>query len=265
MFVFLSKFLPGFLYPLGLASLALLLALLFNKRRKTAFWLSFFALALIWVAGSSWVAEPLVRSLEWQNLPPAEMPSADAIVVLGGATVPAAYPRTSVEINNAGDRVLEAARLYRAGKAPVLVLTGGEIEWLNASASNPAQQMAELLEFMGVPRDAMLLEEKSRNTYENALFSKDILEGIGARRIILVTSAQHMPRSRGLFEKQGFEVIPAPVDFSIVVQPEPAAQPSWQAVLMRFAVLPSASRLSDTTNALKEYLGILVYSLRGWM
>ena len=264
MFVFLSKFLPAFIYPLGLAFLALLLSLLIRKHRRLSIWLGIAALALLWLGGSSWVSEALERSLEWRNLPPAEMPTADAIVVLGGGTDPAAWPRTAVEVNGAGDRVLQAARLYRAGKAPVLLLTGGEIEWLNASASNPARQMAELLEFMGVPRGAMLLEEQSRNTYENALFSQEILSEINAKSIILVTSAMHMPRARGLFEKLGFEVIPAPVDFSIVEQPS-STDPSWQAFLMRLSPLPSASNLNATTNAIKEYLGILIYSLRGWL
>jgi uncharacterized SAM-binding protein YcdF (DUF218 family) len=262
MFVFLSKFLPAFIYPLGLASILLLLALLTLKRRAMAFGLGFLALALLWLGGSSLVSQALTRSLEWQNLPEGEIEKADAIVVLGGGTEPAAWPRSSVEINGAGDRVLQAARLYRDGKAPVLVLSGGEIEWLNQSTSNPASQMAELLEFLGVPRGAMRLEERSQNTHENAIFSKDILQELDAEKIILVTSALHMPRARALFEKDGFTVIPAPTDFS-VVKAENETPDTWQTWLVR--MVPTAGNLNGTTNALKEYLGMLIYELRGWL
>ena len=82
------------------------------------------------------------------------------------------------------------------------------------SGDSPAEDMAVLLEMMGVPRQAMMFEDQSRNTAESAHAAWEFLSAQNIRRIILVTSAEHMPRSVALFEKEGFEVVPAPTDFN---------------------------------------------------
>ena len=128
--------------------------------------------------------------------------AADAIVVLGGSTEPALSPRPIVEMNGTGDRVTYAAYLYKEGKAPHLLLSGGYITWLDERQSTPAVEMASLLEMMGVPAEALWLEEKSQNTYENALYTHQILTEKGINRIILVTSAMHMPRSVALLRNK---------------------------------------------------------------
>lgn len=263
MFVFLSKILPPLLYPVGLTCLLLLLSLFLAKRARLRQAFLITALLLLLAGGNKFIADGLARSLEWRYLPPKTMPQADVIVVLGGATQSATYPRQIVEINSAGDRVIYAYALYQQGTAPHLLLSGGSIEWLSSNG-NPASDMADLLILMGVPAEAMWQENNSRNTYENALECQKILQTKGIQRIILVTSALHMPRSVKLFEKQGLEVIPAPADFTVT-------QSGWQQItattpgaLLTYLV-PSADNLSLTTKALKEYLGILAYTLRGWM
>jgi uncharacterized SAM-binding protein YcdF (DUF218 family) len=144
-----------------------------------------------------------------------------------------------------------------------LLLTGGAIDWMNENEP-PAQDMAEVLGMLGIPEDALWTESESRNTYENALFSRKVLAEKGIERIILVTSAMHMPRAVALFEKQGFDVIPAPADYNIT-------QVGWDRLWDRnlttqlFNLLPSVANLNSTTSALKEYIGIVVYSLRGWL
>ena len=161
----------------------------------------------------------LVSSLEWRYLPQGDLPTADAIVLLGGGTRPQLPPRPMSEMNEAGDRMVYAARLYHEGKAPIIVPSGGFIE-LFGSTVPETEAMAQLLTELGVPDDAILRESKSRNTHENAVEVWALLEPLGIRRILLVTSAMHMPRSVAIFERQGFEVIPAPTDF-LVTQEEP--------------------------------------------
>lgn len=261
MFIFLSKLLPVLFFPVGLAGLLLLLAYFLKKVR----WQRRLLLAaglLIWFFGNSWVSSSLVRSLEWRYLPEDAYPEVDAIVILGGATLPADYPRKTVELNYAGDRILYGAQLYLEGRAPVILVTGGNVPWADAVQS-PAEDMLDLLVFLGVPEEAVILEGDSANTYENALFSKPALEAIGANRILLVTSAMHMPRSVPLFEKQGFTVIPAPTDFSVTSRPntKPLSE-TWPDYF--FSLFPSSFALNDSTLALKEYIGIAVYGLRGW-
>jgi len=264
MFIFLSKFLPLFVYPLGLACLLIFVALLVSYKRKTSTSLIILALAILWLSSTTGFSNLLARSLELKYLPPAEIPAGEVLVVLGGGTEPASPPRTTVEINGAGDRVLYAAQLYKEGKAPYILLSGGDIEWLSTGATTPAEDMATLLVQMGVPENALWLETESKNTYENALYAKKMLDEQGINQILLVTSAMHMPRAVALFEKQGFEVTPLPVDFSVT---DSISASSGQGILVSklIDILPSASNLAMTTNAMKEYLGYFIYKLQGWL
>jgi uncharacterized SAM-binding protein YcdF (DUF218 family) len=262
MFVFLSKLLPYFIYPLSLAAILLAGAVLL-RHPKWQKRLLLMGVLLIWLGGNGWVTGALLKSLEWQYLPSVEIPQADAIVILGGGTQPPTYPRPSSEVDDAGDRVIYGARLYREGKAPVVLVTGAHLPWAFVQDS-VTHDMVELMTFMGVPEEAILQEAESVNTYENGVFTKEILEPMGINRILLVTSAMHMPRSVAIFEKLGFEVIPAPTDF-IITQPEenlPFSQ-TWPNYL--FSIFPTADNLNKTALALKEYIGIVAYWARGWL
>ena len=157
MFVFLSKILPLFVYPVGLACLFLVLALVLDRHARLRRWTLIIALLLLVVGGNRWVANGLTRSLEWRYLPPEEIPTGEVIVLLGGGTAPAEYPRTLAEVNSAGDRVLYAGWLYKQGAAPHILLSGGRIDFLDwEGKSTPASEMAELLQLMGVPREGAL-------------------------------------------------------------------------------------------------------------
>ncbi|HEY61259.1 MAG TPA: YdcF family protein [Anaerolineae bacterium] len=263
MFVFLSKFLPILIYPVGIASILLLITLFIKKDSKWQRVLVVIALVVIWVGGNRWVAVGLIHSLEWRYLPLEHVPSSEVIVVLGGGTDPKQYPRQIVELNSAGDRVLYGAWLYHQGIAPHILLSGGYIPWMGTRTS-PAEEMATILNMLDVPEDAIWLEPKSQNTYENAVYSKEILENKDIHRIVLVTSAIHMPRSVALFKHQGLEVIPAPTDYFVTESLwNDLFPPSLNAIL--FNLVPSADNLGKTTLAIKEYIGILIYHLRGWM
>jgi uncharacterized SAM-binding protein YcdF (DUF218 family) len=263
MFIFLSKLLPPLVYPLGFTCILIIAALIFFKKTRLQRFFLILAFCLLFLSSTRWVAYGLLKSLEWRYLPPAEISHEEVIVVLGGGTYSLLYPRPMVEMSGAGDRVSYAFWLYQQGKADHLLLTGGSIDWLS-SDENPATDMASLLELFGVPKEAIWLEPDSRNTYEDALYATKILKEKGISRIILVTSAFHMPRSVKLFEKQGLEVIPAPVDF-VVTQKGWENMTTANLASQMNNLLPGAENLSNTTKALKEYLGILVYGLNGWL
>jgi uncharacterized SAM-binding protein YcdF (DUF218 family) len=264
MFVFLSKFLPQFVYPVGLISLLLILALALGRWPRIRKATLIVSLALVWIAGNRWVADGLIRSLEWRYLPPTTLPHAEAIVILGGGTDSADYPRSTVEINGAGDRVLYAARLYKAGVAPHLLLSGGYITLIEDRSSTPAQEMADILHLMDIPDTALWLQNRSQNTYEDALYSSQMLKEKGITRAILVTSAIHMPRALALFRADGIDAIPAPTDYSVTQTDfRPLTWDSLPSFLVN--LIPDASSLRGTSNALKEYFGMAVYGLEGWM
>lgn len=263
MFLFLSKLLPLFLYPLGLTCLLLMLALVLLWRRPRLAAISISLSLILLLAGSNgWVSNWLVGSLEFQNLPATEVPRAEAIVVLGGATKPQSPPRPWVEVNEAGDRVLYGAKLYRDNQAPLMILSGGRIDWRGGGPPESAD-MAELVRSMGVPESAILQEPNSRNTRENAVNVQQLMEARGIRRILLVTSAMHMPRSLMIFKKLGIAAIAAPTDFLTAQQDLQEPGSSLEAAILN--VLPDADRLHRTTLALKEYLGIGIYWLRRWV
>ncbi|MCO6452389.1 MAG: YdcF family protein [Caldilineales bacterium] len=263
MFLFLSKTLPLLVYPLGLAMLLLAAALFLRKYGRWQTVVIVLALLLLWAGSSRWVSFALIRSLEQQYLPKDELPAVDAIVVLGGGTRSADHPRPTAEISEAGDRLIYASWLYHQGKAPHILVTGGGIDWLQP-VSNESNEMLELLEMMGVPAEAVWLEPDARNTYENAIYARDILQEKGVEDFLLVTSATHMPRSMRIFQKQGLEPIPAPTDFLVT-------QADWD--FLRTAdlrsqlvfALPNDMFLYWTSLALKEYVGTMVYGLRGWL
>lgn len=260
MFLFLSKLLPLFIYPLGFACLMLVGALLtLWKRPRWSAWLIALALGALLVGGNGWIANQTIYSLERRYVPMA-LPNAEAIVVLGGAIRPQMAPRPDVDVTEAGDRPIYGAQLYKQGKAPIVILSGGRIEWQGGGPPESAD-MAKLVEALGVPATAILQDPTSLNTYENAVNVKKILTQRGINRVLLVTSAAHMPRSMEIFKKQGIDVIAAPTDF-LVTEPELQKAHTTQGRIL--SVLPEAENLARLTRALKEYIGLFVYRLRGW-
>ncbi|NJL00655.1 MAG: YdcF family protein [Spirulinaceae cyanobacterium RM2_2_10] len=219
------------------------------------------ALAVLLIASSNAFNAALIRTLEWQHVPDDELPNAEAIVLLGGCTKSQKPPRPMVDITEGGDRIFYAAQLYRDGKAPLVIAAGGRVGW-RGSGSPEAADMAKLLEFLSVPHDAILLELNSLNTRENAVNVKRLLDQRGLKRVLLVTSAMHMPRALRIFQRLGIKAIPAPTDFLTTADTE-TDDDSIQAILL--ALLPDASRLATTTSALKEYIGMIIYRLRGWV
>lgn len=263
MFLFLSKLLPLFIYPLGLSCLLIIVGLILLWRRNTrgSVGAIILALTIVLVASNGWVAQWLVKSLEWQNLPPVELPQAEAIVVLGGGVKPATPPRPNVDVSEAGDRIIYGAELFRQGKAPWLILSGGRIDWKDGGPPE-SQDMASLAEVMGVPESAILQDANSLNTHQNAVEVRKILESKGIKGpVLLVTSAMHTPRSLLVFKRQGINVIAAPTDF--LVTENRIEDSSLEANLLN--LLPNAYNLQQSTKALKEYIGLVVYRLRGWI
>jgi uncharacterized SAM-binding protein YcdF (DUF218 family) len=263
-FLFLSKLLPLFLYPLGLTCVLLIIALFlsFKKRSRWLPLIIFLALVVLWSSSNGWTRNYLVQSLEWQNIPAKEMPTADAIVLLGGALRAQEEPRQLPEFMESGDRVIYAAKLYKEQKAPLIIVSGGRIEWFGGGRAE-ATEISSLLEFMGVPKQAIVEEPDSLNTYQNAVNVSKILKQKNLNRVLLVTSATHMPRSLLIFKHQKISAIPAATDF-LVSEQEILESTSTIESRILYA-LPEAEKLQHTTQALKEYIGIFIYRLKGWL
>lgn len=247
--------LGGFLIsPLTLALGLWLLsaACLLLRRRAWALGCAATAFLILWVASLPVVAQSLAMPLEsrYAAVPVAESPSADAILVLGGALAGASPPRRpSFNLGPAAGRVWHAADLYRAGKARWVVIAAGNQPGQEAQEPE-AEAIARMLAVLGVPAGAIKLEGRSRNTRENAANAAALIQQIGAKRVLLVTSARHMPRAlktlANVWEKESVhtELVPSVTDVSI---PDPYyTLKAW---------LPSVQALEDVTATLKEYAG----------
>jgi len=253
MFYSFEKALDLMLSPLTAMWLLMTISLFAQlcKRFRIAKAANLTAVAILWVTGTSIVSNELARTFEMQNLPIGEIPQVDAIVVLGGVTGRAYPPQPVVHVGPGGDRLLYATALYKEGRAPLVVFSGNRFE---------SAEMAEVMEMMGVPRTAMLEQDTAlQNTYGAARDLKRALISHKVRRVLVVTSAIRMPRALAVFRRLGISAIPAPTDF--ITRTDPAKQPADFAA----AVLPNMGSLGVSTAAIHEFVGLVAYSLAGWI
>lgn len=265
MIFFLSKFLSMFVFPLGAGCLFIAVSLIaqVRERSRIAIAANLAALAILCLMGNRAVSHLLVRPLETRVIPAGPLPQADAIVVLGGVTGPAVSPQPTIHLTAGADRLTYGAELYRAHKAPLVVLSGGDMPW-NRGLSPESTQMAEIMQMLGVPRSAILEESASRNSHENAAYTSELLLAHNLHRILLVTSAMVMPRALAAFRHQGIDAIAAPTDFTPGLGADSRDRVSDLEV-DALNMLPSPHTLEESSAALHEYVGLVLYRLAGWI
>jgi uncharacterized SAM-binding protein YcdF (DUF218 family) len=255
------KLLPYLLFPTTWILLLMLaaLVLLWRKAARKAMLALTAALLLIVVFANPGVSAFLWGSLEarYPPQPLQELPSADAIVLLGGGVELAALPRLEPDLNESADRLWYAAKLYHAGKAPRIIVSGGQV-FNQTGLKSEAEYHVDLLVQLGVPRDAITLETRSRNTADNARFTAQLLrqQSAGEKtppRILLTTSAMHQPRAMLLFREAGFEPVAATCDIRVVRLRVP----------LLLELLPSSRSLLESEGAIREWAGLFYYQLAG--
>lgn len=203
------------------------------------------ALAWLYVWSTPCASEALRGWLESAAGPRllAAQPSETWAVVLGGGIEPPRPPaRPDPNLREGADRTWHAARLYRAEHISRILLSGGSQD---PGAPSEASAMRTMLLDLGVPDDALLLEETSTTTASNARHSAALLCSLGVHRAVLVTSALHMRRARLRFAQAGIETLPAPTDFQVVARPFSLAR-----------LLPEGEAIQGSGRAFKEWLGV---------
>lgn len=254
----LAQFAGWLLSPLSFAMLAGLLAWVVRRRRPgLAKALAVVGFAVLWLGSTAAVSDLIAAPLEnrYVSVPIASTPAGDAIVVLGGALAAAHPPqRPNMGLGPSADRVWQAAALYRAGKAPWVVVAAGNRD-PEEGLEPEAAAITRMLGVLGVPPERIRVDDRSRNTRENAVNAKAILAGLGARRVLLVTSAHHLPRAVKTFEKVWGTG-------SHTITPVPANVATDDAdYFTLWAWIPSAESLRFVTRSLKEYAGIAVLGI----
>jgi uncharacterized SAM-binding protein YcdF (DUF218 family) len=252
-FLVLSKLLDLLVTPLTWALVLALLALLGLERRPAR---SRLLLGLALVDLLVFSLDPVSRGLFARLESGAEStfqpdPPYDVVVVVGGMVDVSAMRRShELELNDAADRISRAAVLLRTGQARMVLLSGGMAAALPGEPTEAAR-LADWLREQGIAPDRIVLEERSRNTRENAVESVAAVAAHGWKRVLLLTSAFHAPRALGCFRAAG-------------LSPDLLAVDHRSGSAYGFAWLPRVAALSASTDALREMFGGLVYRVMGY-
>jgi uncharacterized SAM-binding protein YcdF (DUF218 family) len=256
MFFILSKVLGFFALPSDDAAVlaALGVILLFTRFKRTGRALATLGVVLLLVAGLTPLGNALMLPLE-QRFPPwdGSRGAPIGIVVLGGAIGPElSAARGTPDLNESAERITTAAALARKYPAARIIYSGGDAR-LVPTGGIEADYAVDLLESLGIPRTRIEAERKSRNTIENAEFSKSMAAPKPGERWLLVTSGYHMPRAIAAFRHAGFLVEAYPVDWR-TRGPIDLAIP--------FESITAGLRRTDT--ATREWVGLAAYRLLGY-
>jgi uncharacterized SAM-binding protein YcdF (DUF218 family) len=255
MFFELTKILGFFTVPSNLLFLiaAAGLVLMFTRFARAGRRLAVIGMVLLALAGFSPLGNALILPLE-QRFPPwdASRGAPEGIIVLGGAIGPAmSDARGEPSLNESAERMTVVAELARHYPNARIVFSGGDGSLLGDSSAE-AKHALPLFESFGIPRQRVELEAASRNTAENAMLSKALVNPKPGERWLLVTSAHHMPRSVGSFRRAGFAVEAYPVDWRTRGAVD---------LLSPFGGL--AAGLARTDAAMREWIGLLAYWFTG--
>lgn len=254
MFFYLSKAFWFFIQPLNLSIFLLavgFVALLLGWRRLARLGVG---TALLILALATWTSlgAAMLSPLEDRFARPAAPERVDGIVVLGGGFEGAInLARGGYELNSGGDRFVETAVLARRHPEARVVVSGGSGAMM-LDGEGDADTAPRLLEALGVARERLVLENRSRNTDENARFTREMVQPKPGETWLLVTSAFHMPRSMALFRKADFPVLPWPVDY----------RTSGREGIGVMRDNPVDS-IQTTTLAVREWIGLVAYYLSG--
>lgn len=251
MFFLLSKLLTFFLSPFNWLLIFVIITLFTKdqqrKRRRIIFCISWFLLF-----SNPYIIHKL--SLNWQAKQKTMIHAEQYQVgILLGGFVSFEFQSKQGFYGSASDRYIQAIRLYKLGHIKKILISGGSGSVLRQQYKEADFVKEELL-LMGVAKEDILTDNQSRNTYENAVYSKKLLDSLQLKGpYLLITSAMHMKRSQQVFTKVGLNTIAYPCNFTSINNP----QLFWE------SITPSHHAFGGWENYLKEVVGLLVYKMTG--
>ncbi|NOU95702.1 YdcF family protein [Paenibacillus sp. LMG 31456] len=243
--LYIIKYIYTFFIPPGLfITILVLFNLWLRKRERAAAKLLWAAIAIIYLLCTPIAGNTLIGYLEHRYAPPVTV-QGDVIVLLTGGAV-----GNTPDVDGSGNltgytmnRLVTAYKLHKSTNLPIII-SGGQVY---EDSGNEGQICKRNLLALGVAESSILLDDRSRNTKENAINTVEILKQKNFTKPILVTSAFHIPRSVENFKQLGASTTPYPADF-LVPQPYSASLSS---------LLPSSDGLQKSSLAAKEYLGLI--------
>ena len=221
-----------------------------RKRRRLLIW----ALGLILFFANSFIVDEFVRVWEMDVTPVWEIdPEVKTAIVLGGGV----YYDTETDVVSYGgnaDRYLGVLRPYHENRITKVLVSGGGANYL-AQNVKEGEMLKRLYMLCNVDSADILVEGKSLNTYQNALYSKPILEDLGEEKFLLITSASHMRRAVACFEKQGINVVPHPVMKSVGIR----------RYEIDHLLVPRIMNFHKWSALIHEWIGFVSYKVRGYV
>lgn len=256
MFFYLSQFLSFLAMPLSITIILIASGAFFIKRKwgKRSLWIGIF---LLWFFSNQFIANQTMMAWEPEFKPFNEVKNHEIGIVLTGVTnlSKTAYDRTF--FNKGADRITHALQLYQEGIIKKILITGGQ----GLNPVNPQSEAEVLKRFLlmtGVPESDVMIEDQSKNTRENALFTKTFLEEKGIdvnQEFVLITSAFHMQRSKACFDKAGLLTVTFPTDYY-------SNDTKYDIPTLFF---PDPYSIFIWHKLVKEWIGILVYKMVGYL
>lgn len=212
-------------------------------------------LSLVLFFGNEFIINEIFSVWEKKPIPMNEVPDSQMAIVLTGVTnTEKESSEDKVFFQKGADRVLHTVQLYKAGKIKKIIISGGSGKIFEKGIIE-SEQLKKVFLYCGVPDSIMIIENESRNTRENAMYSKKILDSLQTKEEpLLVTSAFHMRRSEGCFEKVGVKTRIYPVDIYT----------HDRSFKLNKLIIPSESAFSKWALLIHEVLGYIVYKLVGY-
>lgn len=246
MFFIFSKVTYFFLAPLNWI-LALLIWQILVKSSITKKRISLVILALVFLFGNEVIYTRLVLAWQPKQVQLDSVSNYEAGILLGGLSSFDKYKNGY--LNAASDRLIEASILYKTNKIKKIIISGGSIY---ANRPKEADFLSKELQLLGIPKSDLIVENQSRTTYENAVYTKKIIDSIKLRPpYVLVTSAMHISRAEKVFAKAGLQVVPFPSDFQVFDKK----------FFLADYFIPELNIINNWSSFLKEVIGIWGYKL----
>jgi uncharacterized SAM-binding protein YcdF (DUF218 family) len=246
--IYLNKILPYFFYPTTIILVLLIWGIISKKRV-----LFFIASAIFLITSNPMISDQLLQDLEKDQIKKSidDVKQADAIVVLSGMLTSISSNQGIVHEWSDPDRFFGGLELIEANKSERIIFTGGKLPWQKNNGTE-GEVLASYAKKFGINSQNIQITKEVQNTEDEAKAVRELLAKEKLTRIILVTSAFHMPRAQSLFEKQGLEVQTYPVDFKIEAN---------NRTILDF--LPSARAMKDVEFSIRELLGRAYYQVKG--
>ena len=255
----IARHLIPLLEPIGLLWLALIVlaALLWRKRQRASALANAGLAVFIYLIGATDLPDALLRSLEnpYAGVQLDTLPVCDAVVMLGGGLDPARYEVGGLHLTRAGDRIVTALEMIRLGKAPVLVCGGSGVK-VDGVMKVEADLFKQALTERRVPVPEIISLGHCEDTRDEATRTRAIAQQRGWRRVLLVTSATHLPRAVATFRALGVDVVPVPCNFLTTLSAARASS--------GFGI-PRWGGFEKISVWMHEKIGWWEYRRRGWI